>query len=107
MTQQIVNIINARDKIWIAIAPEGTRKTAQTIKSGFYRIAHGTQIPIIMFAFDYDHKVIRGLGVLHSSDHYEHDLKQILNTYKGKFSPKIAERLAIPLQKIWQKDIEK
>ena len=107
LTQQIVNIINARDKIWIAIAPEGTRKTAQTIKSGFYHIAHGAQIPIIMFAFDYDHKVIRCLGVLHPSDHYEHDLEKILNTYKGKFSPKIAERLAIPLQKIWQKDIEK
>ena len=107
LTQQIIDVINNREKIWIALAPEGTRKSAPNIKSGFYHIAVGANIPIVMFAFDYDHKIIRCLGVIEPSGNYEKDLEHILNCYKGKFSPKIPDRLAVPLQKIWQKKVDK
>ena len=97
LTHQIVQAIKNEDKIWVAMAPEGTRKNAEQIRTGFYHIAQGAGIPIVMFAFDYDHKLIRCLGVLHPTGNYEADLKTILNAYKGKFSPKNIERLAKPL----------
>ncbi len=103
LTQQVVDIIHQQDKIWIAIAPEGTRKSAEKIKSGFYHIAHTAQIPIVMFAFDYDHKVIRALGMLETTGDYDQDLDTIMSHYAGRFSPKNPDRLSIPLQKLWKK----
>ena len=103
LTQQVVNIIHAHDKIWIALAPEGTRKSATKMKSGFYHIALNAQIPIVMFAFDYDHKIIRCLGVVQPSGNYATDLAEILSHYDGQFSPKILSRLAQPLQKLFKK----
>jgi 1-acyl-sn-glycerol-3-phosphate acyltransferase len=79
--------------------PEGTRKQAESIRSGFYRIAHGAQIPIVMFSFDYTQKTIHCLGVFHPTGHFEQDLEHILDLYIGKFSAKNPKWLAKPLQK--------
>lgn len=103
LTQQIVEIIQAQEKIWIAMAPEGTRKCADKIRSGFYYIAHEAQIPIVMFAFDYENKAIRCLGAFHTTGDFEHDLAEILQRYEGHFSPKNPDWLAKPLQKHWKK----
>ena len=99
LTQQIIHFIDTQEQIWIGMAPEGTRKHAQNIKSGFYQIALGAHIPIVMFSFDYDDKTIHCLGVFHPTGQYEHDLDYILNRYIGKFSPKNPDWLAEPLQK--------
>lgn len=98
LTQEIIDQINQEDRIWIAMAPEGTRKRAEKIRTGFYRIATGANIPIVMFAIDYDNKAIHCLGMMQPTGDYEADLKQIFNTYRGKFSPKFPENLALPLR---------
>lgn len=103
LTQQIIKIIQHTDQIWIALAPEGTRKKAEKIKSGFYHIAAGAHIPIVMFAFDYENKLIRCLGVLQPTGDYETDLAKIFSHYEGNFSPKNVEQLAKPLQKLFKK----
>lgn len=100
LTQQIVDVVNSKDKIWIAMAPEGTRKSAENIRTGFYHIATGANIPIVMFAFDYDNKIIRCLGVMHPTNNYEQDLKEILERYRGQFSPKNLAQLAKPLKNL-------
>lgn len=45
----------------LAVPPEGTRKRAPTWKSGFYHIAHGAKVPIVLGYLDYGRKVA-GLG---------------------------------------------
>lgn len=100
LTQQIVDVVKSKDKIWIAMAPEGTRKSAENIRTGFYHIATGANIPIVMFAFDYDHKIIRCLGVMHPTNDYEQDLNEILERYRGQFSPKNLAQLAKPLKNL-------
>lgn len=97
-TQQIIDFIDTQNQIWVGMAPEGTRKQAVTFRSGFYRIAVGANLPIVMFAFDYDHKTIYCLGVFQPTGNYDQDLEQILNLYAGKFSPKNPDWLAKPLQ---------
>ena len=97
-TQQIIDFIHTQNQIWVGMAPEGTRKQAASFRSGFYRIAVGANLPIVMFAFDYAHKTIYCLGVFQPTGNYEQDLEQILNLYAGKFSPKNLEWLAKPLQ---------
>ena len=97
-TQQIINFIDTQEQIWVGMAPEGTRKQSESFRSGFYRIALGANIPIVMFSFDYNRKTIYCLGVFQPTGNYEQDLERILNRYVGKFSPKNPQWLAKPLQ---------
>ena len=98
LTHQIVDVINSKEKIWIAIAPEGTRNSAEKIRTGFYHIAMGADIPIVMFALDYQKKAIHCLGAVHPTGDYDKDLNTIFEHYKGNFSPKNIELLAKPLK---------
>ncbi|MCH7305876.1 1-acyl-sn-glycerol-3-phosphate acyltransferase [Acinetobacter higginsii] len=104
LTEQVVTTIHQHDKIWIGMAPEGTRKKAEKMKSGFYHIAHAAGIPIVMFAFDYDHKTIYCLGAFTPTGHYQQDLEHIMQRYVGHFSPKNPDWLAEPLQKLVKKN---
>jgi 1-acyl-sn-glycerol-3-phosphate acyltransferase len=82
MVAQIVEEINARERIVISIAPEGTRSKAEYWKSGFYHIAHQAEIPIVLGYLDYARKA-GGLGpVLYPSGDIEADMQVIADFYK-------------------------
>ena len=99
LTQQIIQSITQHEKIWVGIAPEGTRLNAEKFKSGFYHIALGANIPIIMFSIDYEKQILYCLGQFLPTHDYEHDFASILQHYHNHFSPKHPERLSKPLQK--------
>ncbi len=103
-TRQIVDIIEKSEQIWVGMAPEGSRKAPDKIRSGFYHIAKAAHLPIVMFSFDYDIKTIHILGVYHLTGDYEYDLEQIYQHYQGKFSAKNPDWVAKPLQKLLKKD---
>lgn len=102
-TQQIVQLIKEKSQIWVGMAPEGSRKAPDKIRSGFYHIAHQAGLPIVMLAFDYDIKTIHILGVYQTTGDYEADLAQIYAHYKGKISAKNPHWIAKPLQKLLKK----
>lgn len=57
-----VEAIKAADgPLQLIVPPEGTRSKARYWKTGFYYIASGAQVPIVMAYLDYGHKV-GGLG---------------------------------------------
>jgi 1-acyl-sn-glycerol-3-phosphate acyltransferase len=45
--------------LWLALAPEGTRKHIPGWRSGFYRTTCGAQVPLCLVKLDYLHKTIR------------------------------------------------
>ena len=47
-----------REKIWVAILPEGTRKPVKTWKAGFIRIARAAGVPILMKGLDGRKKIL-------------------------------------------------
>lgn len=49
------------DEFYFGLAPEGTRSMTPGWKSGFYRIAEGAGVPVLLGFFDYQHKRL-GLG---------------------------------------------
>jgi 1-acyl-sn-glycerol-3-phosphate acyltransferase len=70
-----------QEKLWLAIAPEGTRKKVQEWKSGFWRIAHATNVPILPVYFHYPERVI-GIGPLfHTSGDIDADIARIRAFY--------------------------
>ena len=58
MVQSIVDIFNERDKFIFALSPEGTRKKVSKWKTGFYHVAKGANVPIVMATLDFENKQI-------------------------------------------------
>ncbi|MBS0431071.1 MAG: lysophospholipid acyltransferase family protein [Proteobacteria bacterium] len=61
VVEQMRERFRSRDRLWLGIEPEGTRKRVEKWKSGFWHIARSAGVPIIPLYFDYPRKVI-GIG---------------------------------------------
>ncbi|HVR69431.1 MAG TPA: lysophospholipid acyltransferase family protein [Vicinamibacteria bacterium] len=53
-----LGLVRGRGRIFLTLAPEGTRQKVERWKSGYYRIAAGAGIPIFPVALDYARKVV-------------------------------------------------
>jgi len=77
----------ANGPLQLVVPPEGTRSKVRYWKSGFYYIATGAGVPIVLAYMDYERK-ISGLGpVFHPSGDLEADMVRIQAFYapfKGK-----------------------
>ena len=72
----------ANEKLWLALAPEGTRKKVKEWKSGFLRIALAANVPILPVYFHYPEKTI-GFGPLfHPSGDVDADMAKIRGFYR-------------------------
>jgi 1-acyl-sn-glycerol-3-phosphate acyltransferase len=54
--QAMINEFNRRDQFLLTIAPEGTRKSVGQWRTGFYHIALGARVPLIVGMMDYAKK---------------------------------------------------
>jgi len=80
---QMVAAFAATDALQIAILPEGTRGRAAYWKTGFYYIALGAGVPIVMGYADYRRKLV-GLGpTLYPSGDLAADFAAIRAFYNG------------------------
>lgn len=81
------------------LAPEGTRKKVTYWKTGFYHIANGAKVPIVMGFLDYVKKV-GGIGpIFMPTGNIEADMEKIRAFYaniKGKIPDKSAPALIAP-----------
>lgn len=74
MVQQMIGEFAVRDDFILTIAPEGTRSTVAAWRTGFYRIAHGANVPIVCGFMDYGNRRA-GIGpVIHPTGNYEADM---------------------------------
>jgi 1-acyl-sn-glycerol-3-phosphate acyltransferase len=81
VVDQVVHEFNTRERMKLVIAPEGTRKQTDHWKSGFYHIARGAQVPVVLGFIDYKHKLC-GVGpTLQLSGDVEADMRIIRAFY--------------------------
>ncbi len=81
---QIVERFEERDRLVITIAPEGTRKRTAHWKTGFYYIALGAGVPIVLGYLDYPNKR-GGLGpTIEPSGDLAADLDRMKEFYSDK-----------------------
>lgn len=83
MVDQMVRIFNESEKFVLTIAPEGTRHQVVEWKRGFYYIAKGAGIPIVMAVVDGRHKTVRIGQVFHPTDDIEADMRTIQGYFAG------------------------
>jgi 1-acyl-sn-glycerol-3-phosphate acyltransferase len=82
--KQAIELYKDRDKLILAIAPEGTRSRTSHWKSGFYVIARKANVPIVLGSIDYPTKQITIGMALMPSGNIEKDFKRIREFYRGK-----------------------
>jgi 1-acyl-sn-glycerol-3-phosphate acyltransferase len=58
MVKQVSGLFNSHDEFVLAIAPEGTRKKVEKLRTGFYYIAKAAHVPIIPVGFDFKKKEV-------------------------------------------------
>jgi 1-acyl-sn-glycerol-3-phosphate acyltransferase len=61
LVDEIVKRFDREERLWIGIAPEGTRKRVERWKAGFWKIAKGANLVVVPAYFHYPGKVI-GIG---------------------------------------------
>ena len=84
LVEKVIEIFNKHDEFILALAPEGTRKKVMRWKSGFYYIAYGADIPILMVSIDYQMKLITLSKPFWPSGNYKNDIVEIMDFYKDK-----------------------
>ena len=87
VVEQSIQAFKNWEKLILVVPPEGTRRKVHYWKTGFYHIAVGAQVPIVMAYMDYQKK-ISGLGpLMQPSGDIEADMLKIKAFYapfKGK-----------------------
>lgn len=84
VVQDMVDEFNRRERMILILSPEGTRKKVRRWKRGFYYIAQGAQIPIVLAGVDYARKTVWiGPAIMPSGD-LEADLVPIREFYADK-----------------------
>ena len=91
-----VDLFKQREELVVALAPEGTRSRVERWKSGFYHIAVGAKVPLVLGFFDYDNKEIGIAQIFEPSGDIEVDMRKIAALYAQKsgknpekYNPKI------------------
>jgi len=82
--KKAIELYKERDKLILAIAPEGTRSRTSHWKSGFYVIARKANVPIVLGSIDYPTKQITIGMALIPSGNIDKDFKRIREFYRGK-----------------------
>jgi len=78
----IVQIFDEKEEFKLALSPEGTRKKVDKWKTGFYYIAKGANVPIVMFTFDFGKKQVALSKPFYTTDDKEKDFEHFYNFYK-------------------------
>ena len=78
----IVALYNSKDELRLGLSPEGTRARVTTWKTGFYYIAKGANVPIVMFAFDFAKKQFIVSEPYYVTDNKEADMKHFYDFYR-------------------------
>ncbi len=84
MTEAMIDLFNNRDELVVLVTPEGTRKYVEKWKTGFYYVALGAGVPIVLGFLDYKKK-IAGIGpTIYPTGDVEKDIESIQAFYRNK-----------------------
>jgi 1-acyl-sn-glycerol-3-phosphate acyltransferase len=83
VVEQMQQRFAARQRMWLGITPEGTRKQVTQWKSGFLRIARAAQVPILPVFIDYPSKTFTLGELQHASGDVDADLTRIRALFAG------------------------
>lgn len=82
LVRSIIHEFEKKDRLHLAIAPEGTRKAVKKWKSGFHTIARAAGVPVYLGYFDWGTKRVGHGPRFEISDNAAADLEKIQAIYE-------------------------
>jgi len=71
------------DELAILLAPEGSRKKVDKLKTGYYHIARQANVPMLPTILDYATKEFKFLDLIWATEDQVADLEKIENIFRG------------------------
>lgn len=81
--ESIADAIKTADRLYLVIAPSGTRSKRDHWKSGFYRIAQAANVPMMLGFLDYEKKRGGLAFTMEPSGDVAKDMERIRTFYEG------------------------
>jgi 1-acyl-sn-glycerol-3-phosphate acyltransferase len=83
MVDAVVSTFNNKEEFRLALAPEGTRKKVTKWKTGFYYIAKGANVPIVMATLDFENKKVKISSPFYTTENSKQDFEAFKSFYKN------------------------
>lgn len=83
MVEAVAKIYDEHESFYLCIAPEGTRKKVQKLKTGFYYISKLANVPIILVRFNFGDKLVEFSEPFYPTDDVEKDFEHFHQYFKG------------------------
>jgi 1-acyl-sn-glycerol-3-phosphate acyltransferase len=87
LVDAIIDIFHQKEVFRLALSPEGTRKKVAIWKTGFYYIAKGANVPIVMATLDFENKKLKISDPYYTTNDKDQDFaffKAFYSNVKGK-----------------------
>jgi 1-acyl-sn-glycerol-3-phosphate acyltransferase len=81
VVNETIKLFETHEKLIVLIPPEGTRSKVKHWKSGFYRIARGANVPVLLGHVDAEKKIAKLDEFFFPSDDLDADMKKIRAFY--------------------------
>lgn len=82
VVEQVAAMLRNSERLWIGLAPEGTRKPVERWKSGFWKIAHAADVPVLPVYFHYPQRRLAVAPPFRTGDDMEGDMRRIRTWYR-------------------------
>ncbi|MGI1678736.1 MAG: 1-acyl-sn-glycerol-3-phosphate acyltransferase [Cellvibrionaceae bacterium] len=92
IVSQVKAELNQKDKVWVVITPEGTRKKVEKYKTGFVRIAHAANVPIVVVGFDYQKKAVVFSKLVEATGNHDKDADELYHFCRDNFVARHPEK---------------
>ncbi|MBK6544991.1 MAG: 1-acyl-sn-glycerol-3-phosphate acyltransferase [Saprospiraceae bacterium] len=79
-----IQVFNENPEFAIVVAPEGTRKKVDRLKTGFYYIAKGANIPIIPTIMNYETKSVDFSNAFYAGNSDQEDIRSLEDFFRNR-----------------------
>lgn len=83
LVDAVIDVFNSKEEFRLGLSPEGTRKKVTKWKTGFYYIAKGANVPIVMATLDFENKKVKISEPYYVTDNMEEDFKNFENFFRN------------------------
>ena len=79
----VVQEFERRERLVLALAPEGTRKRVERWRTGFYHIAHAARVPIVPVALNFGEKQVQIGPMFVTTGDVDADIRALQQRFAG------------------------
>lgn len=83
LMDQVLTVFKEREVMRLAITPEGTRSKVNEWKTGFYRIAMGAGVPIVLCSFNFQKKQVHFMEEFYPTGNMDEEVALIRSKFVG------------------------